>query len=175
MSLFTFGTLETVEIPGAGLPHATNDATAKAPLGVLLKYKGNLFRYVKHDPGTAVATAAGAPAYWRTLNPLTGVYTVSSDYTDSIAGINGVAGVYGGVVTALYYTWLQVGGVALQCKFKDGSVALGAKAMGYASADVQFDYVTVATAATGNVYGIVVGNIDITNYKADVLLQNLAW
>lgn len=171
--LYTFGTLETVEVPSSG-PGVANDATAKAPLGVMVKYEGNLYRYVYHYPGTAVATAAGAVAYWKSLDPAAGTFTVSSDQTDSIAGINAVAGLYGCVVTSQYYTWIQVGGVNSAALMVDGSMAAGAKCIGHTT-DTKFGYVDAGTDNSDVVFGIVIGSIDITNYKAAVLLQNLAW
>jgi hypothetical protein len=113
--LFTFGTLETVEIPSAG-PGAANDAVAKAPLGVLTRYKGNLYRYVKFDDGVGnIAAAVGAVVYWKALDPtnsLLPVFTVTTDISDAIgSGVNLVAGVLGAVVTDQYYTWIQISGV----------------------------------------------------------------
>ena len=63
--------------------------------------------YVQHHQGAgAVASANGAPAYWRAL----ATAVVTPDKTDNEVGAaipHGCAGVYQGVVTHLRYTWLQ--------------------------------------------------------------------
>ena len=114
--LFAFGNAETVELPrNDARPDTANDATAKAPLGTLYRYKGNLFRYVKFDNGQGnVAAVQYGVVHWMTakLDPSVGLFTVTSDYTDALAGVNSVAGVTGCVVTDGYYTWIQVGGAA---------------------------------------------------------------
>lgn len=108
--LFTFGTLETVEIPSAG-PGYANDPTPKAPLGVLYRHNGNVYRYVKFSQG-AIAAVAGGVTYWKTLAPASGSFEVTADISAAIgSGVNLVAGVLGTVVTDTYYTWIQVGGV----------------------------------------------------------------
>lgn len=167
--LFTFGNLETVEIPQAG-PQAANDATAKCPIGVLLRYKGNLYRYVKFDNGAAVAAVVGGVAYWKTLTPTTGVFTVTSDETDSVAGINGVAGVLGCVVTDLYYTWIQVGGI-VSAKVAASTVA-GDKMIGNAT-DLTFNRIAVGGAVTDVVFGVAHGALNTTTGLATVLLQDM--
>jgi hypothetical protein len=168
--LFTFGNLETVEIPYAG-PQAANDPTALAPIGVLLRYKGNLYRYVKFNNGRAdVAAAVGGVAYWMTLTPSTGVFTVSSDQTDSVAGVNGVAGVLGNVVTNLYYTWVQVGGI-VSAKCAAGTVA-GDKLTGSAT-DLTFARIAAAGAVTDVVFGVAHGALNTTTGFATVLLQDM--
>jgi hypothetical protein len=116
--LFAFGSLETVEVPKLG-PAVANDASALAPLGILLRHNGKVFRYVKFDKGTdAIAAVAYGVTYWKTLtmpdpeNGVAGVFTVTCDLSSAQnAGINLVAGVLGCVVTDGYYTWIQVGGI----------------------------------------------------------------
>jgi hypothetical protein len=182
--LFTFDRKEIVEIPTNG-PEYANDSTALNPLGCLMRYLGNTYRYVKHSPGTAVATVAGGVAYWAALAPASGTFTVSSDYTDSIAGTNGVAGFYGRhldadastyvPVTSGYYTWIQVGGV-VAAYFKDSSPALGAKAFGYSTTDLMLDYVTVSATTTSHPIGIVISaEIATRTGYFSTRLENLDW
>ena len=125
--LFTFGTQEIVEVPnesiagvvtGVGGIANTNDATQKAPIGIMYRHKGNVYRYVLFNSGAgAVASAAGGVAHWYSLDPANGKFTVTSDQTDaggtSAASLNTVAGIFGCSVTTGYYTWIQVGGVAM--------------------------------------------------------------
>ena len=167
--LFTFGNLETVEIPYAG-PQAANNPTALAPIGVLLRYKGNLYRYVKFDNGTAVAAAVGGVVYWKTLTPATGVFTVTSDESDGVASVNGVAGVLGNVVTDGYYTWIQVGGI-VSAMCAAGTVA-GDKLTGSAT-DLTFARIAVAGAVTDVVFGVAHGALNTTTGLATVLLQDM--
>ena len=169
--LYAFGSLETVEIPSSG-PGAANDAVAKAPVGILYRHQGNTYRYVQHNPGTAVATAAGGVAYWRTLSPTAGTFVVSSDESDTIAGINGVAGVYGGVVTALYYTWIQVAGVVAALVVN--STVAGDKMIGYAT-DLNFNRIAAGGNVTDQVFGIALSTKNTTTGTSLVLLQNLNW
>jgi hypothetical protein len=169
--LHTFGSQEVVEIPSAG-PQAANDSTKKAPLGILYRHKGNVFRYVYHAPGTAVATVAGGVAFWKSLDPVNGLFTVSSDETDTIAGINGVAGIYGCVVTATYYTWIQVGGVVTALTAA-GTVASD-KCIG-AVTDTIFGRIAAGGACTDVVFGIALSARNGTDGTNTVLLQNLDW
>ena len=183
--LNTFGTLETVERPketAGGLIKA-NDKTAKAPLGVLYRHKGNVYRYVQHNPGTAVAVKAGGVAYWKTLSPADGDWVVSSDQTDSIGGVNAVAGIYvdditvgaaasTAFVTAEYYTWIGVGGVfRVQCA---ASVVAGDKLIG-GTTDLQFERVAAGTQPTDVVFGIALATRDVTSTSVKALLQALDW
>jgi len=170
--LFTFGTLETVEIPYAG-PGYANDATAKAPLGVLYRHEGNVYRYVQFDNGTdAVAAAVSKVAYWKTLAPASGSFVVTCDVSSAIvSGVNLVAGVLGCTVTDLYYTWIQVGGVVdAVCA---ASVVAGDK-LTY-GADGAFARNAAGTDLPDAVYAIALETVDITTYIGSVLLQNLIW
>lgn len=87
-----------------------NDIKPMFSLGATFSHtNGKTYRYVRHDDGVAVATAAGGAAYW--LNRATG--TVTSDKTSSAYGAAvgaGVAGIYQGVVTDQRYTWLVTEG-----------------------------------------------------------------
>ena len=172
--LFTFGTLETVEIPSAG-PGAANDAVAKAPLGVLYRHKGNVYRYVLFDNGAGnVAAAVGAVAYWKALDPsnaLLPLFTVTGDISDAIgSGVNMVAGVMGNIVTDLHYTWIQVGGVV---------TALTAASTAAGDGVIHGTDNTFGRQAAGSYVNQSFGTaLDARNTTAgtnSVLLQNLIW
>ena len=163
--LSAFGNLQTVEIPSTG-PQAANDATAKAPLGALYRYNGNLFRYVKFNNGSGdVAALTGGVVHWKTLTPSTGVFTVTSDYTDSLANINAVAGIIGAVVTDAYFTWIQVGGV-VNAKSHASTVA-GDMQIG-ASTDLIFGRIAADANIVSVPFAVALGAT--ANGKASVLL-----
>jgi len=179
--LFAFGSLETVEIPKAG-PGSANDATALAPLGILLRHNGKVFRYVKFDDGTDnIAAVNLAVVYWKTLtmpdsdNGIAGVFTVTSDISSAIAsGVNNVAGVLGCVVTDGYYTWIQVGGVcdaltAASTAAGDGCVHGTDKTFGRAVAG---SFVNQAFGIALDARVTAAGTASGSNR---VLLQNLVW
>lgn len=169
--LFTFGTLETVEIPSAG-PRYANDLVAKAPLGVLYRHQGNVYRYVKHYEGSpSPAVDDGAVAYWYALSPTTGIFTVTCDISAAIgAGVNLVAGVMGTDVTDGYYTWVQVGGVV---------TALTARSTVAGDACIYGTDSTFGRDAANSVADVVFAiALDSQNYTAGtntVLLHNLIW
>ncbi len=172
--LFTYGTLETVEVPGSGAsPKTANDATAKAPLGVLYRHKGNVYRYVKFDNGTDnVAAAANKVAYWLALDPEAGTFTVTCDVSSAIgAGKNLVAGVLGAVVTDAYYTWIQVGGVTDAVLV--ASVVAGDKLI--YGADGAFARNAAGTDLPDVVFAVALETVDPTSLVGSVLLQNLIW
>jgi len=172
-TLSTFGTLQTVEFPSDG-PGLANDATPKAPLGVTVRYNGNLYRYVKFDDGTdSVASAAGKVAYWKSLDPANGTFTVTCDVSSAIAsGVNMCAGVFGTAVTDGYYTWIQISGVAPNTVCA-ASVVAGDK-LKYGG-DGAFSRAAAGTAAADEVFGIALEAVDPTYYKGDVLLMNMDW
>ena len=108
-----------------------NDATPQFNVGAIFKHPttGAEYIYVQHNQGTAsVATANGAPAYWRAL----ATAVVTADKTDNEVGAtipHGCAGVYQGVVTHLRYTWLQRTGRRTNVRLLAGDAngAVGAK------------------------------------------------
>jgi hypothetical protein len=169
--LYTFGTLETVEIPQAG-PQYANDPVAIAPIGVLYRHQGNVYRYVKFDNGADdVAAVAGGVVYWKYLSPTTGVFTATSDISSAIAsGVNLVAGVLGNVVTDQYYTWIQVGGVVTALTAQ-GTVAGDMVCYG---TDVTFGRMAAGAQIDVN-YGVALDNQNTTAGTNSVLLQNLIW
>lgn len=174
MSKLLYGPNRVVETPNevaGGLP-AANDATAKNVLGTIVEYKGNKWMYVKFDNGTGnVAAVAHGVAYWKSLDPLTETFTVTSDETDSHAGLNGVAGIFGCAITDGYYGWIQISGVAT-CLVAASTVA-GDRMIGYAT-DLTFNRIATGGAATDNIYGVAINAID-SNGTSEVLLQSLDW
>jgi len=171
MAEILYGLNQVVEFPQAG-PGSATDATAKNPLGIVIRYQGKKYRYVKFDNGSGnVAAAATKAAYWKSLDPTTGVWTVTSDYTDSIGGINAVAGIFGCAVTDQYYTWVCVGGTPT-CTVDSGTPA-GGKMKG-SSTDGTLDHIDVGSAVLDNVIGVALNAYD-TAGTAEVLLQNLDW
>ena len=172
--LTAFGNAQVVEIPPdliaspfGGIAN-TNDATAKNPLGTLYRYKGNLYRYVKFDNGSGnVAAVAYGVVHWKTLDPTGGTFTVTSDQTDALAGINSVAGVLGTtVVTDLYFTWIQVSG--LVTALVAGSTAIGDIMIGYAT-DLTFNRTAADAEILSVLFGVAV--TAISSGKSSVLLN----
>lgn len=172
--LYTFGTNQIVEVPPdlsvGGDIENTNDASQKAPLGILYRHKGAIYRYVKFDDGAAVAAAAGGVAHWDVLDPDDGKFTVTSDYSDGV-GKNAIAGVFLNAVTDQYYTWIQVGGVV--DAFVAALTAIG-DVMIYNATDLYFDRCAADAAVTGMPFGVAMEEVGQDN-KALVLLLNLIW
>lgn len=170
--LYTFGTQEIVEVPSTG-PQYANDATAKAPLGILYRHQGNVYRYVQFDDGSdAVAAAAGSVAYWKTLAPTSGSFIVTCDVSSAIGtGKNMCAGVLGCVVTDQYYTWAQVAGV-VSAKTAASFVA-GDKAI--YGADGAFARIAAGGANTDVIFAVALGTRNTTTSLTSVLLHNMAW
>ncbi|MBF0562600.1 MAG: hypothetical protein HQL37_11385 [Alphaproteobacteria bacterium] len=169
--LYAFGSLETVEVPSGG-PGLANDAVAKAPVGILYRHQGAIYRYVKVD-ASDVATAAGAVGYWLTagLDPANGVFKVTADISDAIAsGVNMVAGVFGAVITDQYYTWIQVGGVVTALT----AASTVAGDMVCYGTDSTFGRMAAGSQVNVN-YGVALGARNGTTGTNSVLLQNLAW
>ena len=179
--VFTFGAGEVQQVPASG-PGYANDATAKAILGSLYRENGKVWRYVQFDNGIGdVASVAGGAAVWKTLDPPNGTFVVSSDYTDAI-GKNLVAGIFGGVVTDQYYTYIQVGGIATAVLDFTGisgdkvaNSAPGCKCV-YYGGDLKLALIPAATNPAAVVYGVLLALIDYTTaHTGSVLLQNLEW
>lgn len=158
-------------------PAFNNDATAVNPIGGKMRYNNQIWRYVQHNAGSGTVTpSAGAPAYAKTLTPAgtsTAVpsFTVTADQTDSVAGLMAV-GVYGQFTTApttLYYTWIQIGGVANA--LAPGAVA-GDKLIGSAT-DNQFDKIAGSGTQTYPLMGVVCGTS--ASGLSPTLLTNMDW
>jgi hypothetical protein len=165
-SLAAFGNAQTVEIPPdliaspyGGIKN-TNDATAKNPLGTLYRYKGNVYRYVKFDNGGHnVAALSGGVTFWKALDPSAGTFTVTSDETDTLANINGVSGIILNAVTDAYFTWIQVGGVALAKSHASqvaGDIAIGA------TTDLVFGRIAADGTLTSVPYGVAIEALSTT-------------
>ena len=169
--LFTFGSNEIVEVPPklsvGGDIENTNDAVQKAPLGVLYRHKGNVYRYVLVDTGTGpVAAAAGGVVHWSSLDPANGLFTVVTDYSD-IIGKSLIAGILRCVVTDGYYTWIQVGGVC-DCMVNTSTVA--GDVMIYSSTDLTFGRCAADAAVTALPYGVAL-EADVAGVGAVLLLN----
>ena len=169
--LYTFGTLETVEIPSAG-PGSANDSIKKAPLGVLYRHKGNMYRYALFHRGS-IAAAANKVAYWHELDPVNSLFEVTADVSEAIdtAGANMCAGILGCVVTDGYYTWVQVGGVTdAVCV---AAVTVGDKLI--YGGDGAFARIAHGANNTDVVFAIALETVDPTSFVGSVLLQNMDW
>lgn len=177
--LYTFGTNQVVQVPpsltvaASGDIGATNDAEKKAMPGVLYRHKGNVYRYVRLAVGVhAVASAAGGVVHWDHIDPDNGEFEATSDYSDAF-GKNAVAGVALGVVTDVYYTWIQVGGVVMA--YVADSTAVG-DVMIYSTTDLGFGRCAADAAVTGMPFGVALeAKSNTTADKAKVLLLNLIW
>jgi hypothetical protein len=167
-----YGPNQVAEFPQAG-PQYANDATPKNIPGRIIQYKGKKYRYVQFDNGAAVTPLASGVVYWKELDPSTGIFIVTADETDTLAQINGVAGVLElvDIPTDQYYTWIEVGGV-VDALVADSTVA-GDKCIG-STADQTFGRIAAGAAVTDNVFGIALDAKD-TAGTSKVLLQNLEW
>lgn len=140
-------------------------------LGAIVRFEGNLYRYVLHDQGSgAVAVTVGGVAYFSALDPETSLYTVTSDQTDSIGGINAVAGIYGVVVDNGNFCYVQVGGVVTANTA--ASTVAGDKCIG-STTDLTFGRIAAGVAPTDNVYGTAI-SARVSNQNS-VILQGLDW
>lgn len=171
-----YGEHQTGEVSSiGGNPATVNDATAKAPLGSLLRYKGNVYRYVKFVDGQGeVAAVAYGVVYWYTgsPNPTTPAFTVTTDYTDSAANKNGVAGILGAVITDTYYCYIQVGG---RCTaLTAASTVAGDHCIG-STTDKVFGRTAEGTASTDVCFATALDTRNTTTGTATVLLRNLIW
>lgn len=179
--LFTFGTNEVVQIPPdlTASPYGsianTNDAEQKAPLGILYRHKGNVYRYVQYEAGQdAVAAAAGGVVHWYSLDPANGKFVVTGDFSDSggasVGAKNLCAGILGCVVTDQYYTWIQVGGVVLLAKVNTSNAA--GDVMIYSNTDLTFGRCAADAAVTGTPFGVALA-VDNPSGFGPVLLLNM--
>lgn len=156
-----------------GSPVYNNDATAKNPIGSKIRWKGNTYRYVKFDNGTSnVASAAKGAAHWKTLTPTTSppVATVTSDQTDACFGVNGVAGIFLGVITDQYYGWIQVGG---QAQVTAGAGTVEGDQLVGGTTDLQLERIASGSNLTNKLVGIV--KEGSTSGGPTVLLVGMDW
>ena len=177
--LFTFGTLETVEIPALGPEYAV-DTKALAPVGVLYRHKGNVYRYVLYKDPAYPANPSdycllGEPVYWLRLDPPNGIFEVCSDPAVGLADINGLAGIgcspSNDVVDGIHY-WIKVGGVAQVNFIGPSAPDPGDKMIGCLT-PWSADHINIGGPDTDNIFGVVQG----AEYMGlnPVLLQNLMW
>lgn len=158
-------------------PASQLDSEAKNPVGVLTRYKGNVYRYVLLDTGAGpVATLAGAPAYWHDLDPENGKFEVTSDATSAIdgKGNNVVAGVFlTDSQTDAYYIWIQVGGINPAC-LVGASTAVGDLQFG--GSDSIFVRIAQGSAATDEPFASALMAIDaVTTGFAGCVILNCDW
>jgi len=163
-------------VTGVGGIANTNDATQKAPLGMLYRHKGNVYRYVLFNNGSGdVASAVGGVAHWYSLDPANGAFTVTSDQTDAggaaAAKHNLIAGIFGCAVTDGYYTWIQVGGV-VDAYVADNTVAGDVCISG--ATDLYFGRIAADGSLTYEPFAVALEakGADVTN-QASVLLMGL--
>jgi hypothetical protein len=151
-----------------GLP---SPGVAPGVLGAIVRFDGNLYRYCLHNEGAgAVATVAGGVAHWFALDPETGLYTVTSDQTNSLGTINAVAGVYGSVITNGNFCYVQVGGVVTAntaASTVAGDLCIGS------TTDLGFGRIASGVAPTGVVYGKAIA-ARVSNQNP-MILSNLDW
>lgn len=138
-----FFPLQTIWLGRTGSFATFNEPSLQFPgqLGAIVEDNGKVYRLVQSSGGTgSVATVAGGRAVWKTRASS----LVTMDVTDGEAGgVNDCAGAYLGVVTTLYYCYIQIGGT--QSLLSDGSVAKGDLLTGGSSTDGEFDTISAAT------------------------------
>jgi hypothetical protein len=143
-----------------------NDPAPRVAPGALQCFNGNWYRYVKFDNGAAnVATTSGHPAFWKTKS----TFLVSSDKTDCQHGASnasGACGVFLGVVTDGYYTWVQLTGI------HPTVVLSGAGAAGQhltiPASDVDAFTVGAWTTVASQVCGVQLDTVDATHGVCDL-------
>lgn len=171
-------TLQTAQVTTGTPETVCNDATAQNPLGALIKWGDNVYRYCQYNSGSGtVASAAAGVCHWKTLTIVAGpvttpVYTVTGDQTDAIATLFSVAGIAKGVVTTLYYSWFGVGGMH-SCSVA-ASTTVGDTMIGSVT-DLTFQRIAsgVGSATSAGIYGSAYSAVAAT--VSNVLLQNLIW
>ncbi len=164
-----------VSLAPATSPATLNVTSLDHPgdLGKVFEQNGVLNRIVLHAAGTgAVATVAGGAAYWKAYDPAAGTFTVTMDQSDSLYGLNGVAGAYQGVVTDGNYCCIQMGGRQTGVSVAAGT-AVGDQLSGSAT-DGQLAKTAVSTAAVNQIVGIaetaVSGGTSTVRWSAGALL-----
>lgn len=168
------GPSQSVEMHASG-PGYTNHSEPKNVPGIVITREGVKWRYVKVDRGSgSVAPLAGGVVYWKSLDPSTGDFTVTPDETDTIAGINGVAGVLdqAAVPDDDYWTFIKVGSVV--AALVANSTVAGDKMIGYAT-DQNFNRIAAGSNLTDKQFGTAISAKNTTTGLANVLLQNLDW
>lgn len=145
-----FFPVQTVHLGRAGTFASFNEATLPigGQLGVTVEDQGKVYRLVKFDNGVGnVASVAGGVVHWKDrANSV-----VTSDQTDAQATINSVAGATLGVITDLYYCFIQIGG--LQTCLVAAATAVGDAMVG-STTDNTFGRTASGTAPVGVPYAI---------------------
>ena len=163
---------QTVQI-STGDPTTVNDSVAQNQLGVVILFKGEKYRYVKFDNGAgSVASAANGVAHWKTLTPTTNppVFTVSSDQDDAVGSVNSVAGIFGGIVTDLFFCFIKISGTTSATVAT--ATTVGDHLTG-GTTDLTFDRIAEGAAITDTIYASALTTG--TSGTATVLLKNLDW
>jgi hypothetical protein len=171
-SLNYTGTLQIVDVDPRGISFQS-DSVAKNPVGCITRLNGNLYRYVLLTTGIGpVATVAGAPCYLEEVNPATNVFTVNSDYSDSLKVFAGV--LLKAAITTGTYTWIQVGGV-IESVVNDDTTVKGDRVQ--AKADATFTKVSQGADAGYSTWGVLLEDRSATTAgKAKTLLfPKMVW
>lgn len=124
---------------------------------------GVTYQYVQHDDGVAnAATALGHPAFVKTLAS----FIVTNDMTSGVTTkANGCVGLYQGVVTDQYYTWIIVLGPTTALHNNDDDAALDDVVI--AVDDATFNVIVTGVAITAKPIAIgTAAVIAATNYQA---------
>lgn len=149
MATGRFFPVQIMHLGAVGTIAGFNEATLPfaGQLGMVIELGSKCYRLVKFDNGTGnIASAAKGAAHWKDRS----TFTVTSDQTDAESTINGVAGVFLGVVTDGYYCFIQIGGYVLFTT--GGSVVDGDLCIG-TSTDLVF-----ATQGAVNTLPVIVAN-----------------
>jgi len=145
-----FFPIQTVYLGRTGAFATYNEPSLQLPgqIGGIVEDSGKAYRLVKFDNGTGnVASIAGGAVYWKDR----AAGTVTADQSDSQAGVNGVAGVSLGVVTDLYYCYVQVGGLSVT---KVAAATAVGDILGGSATDTEFGKTAAGTASAGIPYGV---------------------
>lgn len=118
----------------------SNDLSAQVQVGTIAYTGGNEYMYVKMA-STDTATA-NYLAYWSSMT----AFTVTPDITDSLSGVNSVAGVFQTALTNSYYGWILRKGYVATLRTDGGDdITAGCSLISHASTDGVVDI--------GNNYG----------------------
>ena len=143
-----------------------NDPLPKTQPGALQFHNGSWYRYVQFNNGVGnVATTSGHPAFW--MDRAAGA--VTSDKTSCQHGAtaaSGACGVFLGVVTDGYYTWVQLTGI------HPTVVLTGAGAAGQhltiPASDVNAFTIGAWTTVASQVCGVQLATVDATHGVCDL-------
>ena len=139
----------------------------KAQPGALQMFNGNVYQYVVHQKGTgSVATTNGHPAF---VNDQL-AYKTTGDKTSCQHGASnasGAMGVYLGVVTDLYGTWIQRTGY--HANVKTNAAGAPGQCLTIPASDVDSFTVVVWTTVASQVCGVqLAAGADSTHVIADL-------